>query len=216
MANALKSLLKKMPLPSSCCCDSRCTKCAVGNDAARAGQNSRKSSQQGWHTEKEKDAAEQEVQRLQQLLQVTRARTHATTVNDHEECDKKSSDDWDLVDYRLEDARIQTRHSTPLGSRAKVPTPQEGKAGPLEHSRLGIIGWIVYWSLLAYVNPDRGIPRMTCWRRSLKKGMSRSKTKGFGRDWSRLTMLHTSNRKKISCFGLNTPTRTKNLSRCFG
>ena len=33
-------------------------------------------------TEKEKDAAEQEVQRLQQLLQAKRARTHATTAND--------------------------------------------------------------------------------------------------------------------------------------
>jgi hypothetical protein len=32
--------------------------------------------------EKEKDAAEQEVQSLQQLLQTKRARTHATTVND--------------------------------------------------------------------------------------------------------------------------------------
>ncbi len=49
-------------------------------------------------TEKEKDAAEQEVQRLQQLLQAKRARTHATTANDHEECDKKSLDDWDLSD----------------------------------------------------------------------------------------------------------------------
>ena len=24
---------------------------------------------------------------------------------------------------------------------------QEGKVGPLEHSRLGLVGWIVYWSL---------------------------------------------------------------------
>ncbi len=48
--------------------------------------------------EKEKDDAEQEVQSLQQLLQVKRTRTHATTANDHEECDKKSSDDMDLAD----------------------------------------------------------------------------------------------------------------------
>ena len=38
--------------------------------------------------EKEKDAAEQEVQRLQQVLQAKRARTHATTANADEECEK--------------------------------------------------------------------------------------------------------------------------------
>ncbi len=89
------------------------------------------------HVEKEKDTVEQEVQRLQQLLQSKRPRTHATTVNDHEDCDKKSSDDWDLADYRREATRIQNLHSTPLGSRAEVPTPQEGKSVPLDHSRLG-------------------------------------------------------------------------------
>ena len=99
------------------------------------------------HVEKENDDGEQEVQRVQQLIQSKSARTHATTVNDHEDCDKKSSDDWDLADYRREAARIQNRRSTPLGSRAEVPTPQESKAGPLEHSRLGLVGWIAYWSL---------------------------------------------------------------------
>ena len=63
-------------------------------------------------TEKEKDVAEQEVQRLQHLLQDKRARTHFTTVNDHEECDRKSSDDWDLADYRREATRIQNHRST--------------------------------------------------------------------------------------------------------
>ena len=60
--------------------------------------------------------------RLQQLLQVKRDRTHATTVNDHDECDKKSSDDWDLADYRREFTHIQNHLSVPLGSRAEVPT----------------------------------------------------------------------------------------------
>ena len=96
------------------------------------------------HVEKEKDAAEQEVQRLQQLVQVKRARTHVTTANDHEDCDKKSSDDWDLADYLREATRIQNRHSTPLGSHAEVPTPQEDKPVPLEYSRLGLVGWIAY------------------------------------------------------------------------
>ncbi len=94
------------------------------------------------HEDKEKDTAEQEVQRLQQLLQTKRGRTHATTDNDHEECDKKSSDDWDLADYRREVTLIQNRRSTPLGSHTEVSTPQESKTGPL-----GLVGWIVYWSL---------------------------------------------------------------------
>ncbi len=72
---------------------------------------------------------------------------HATTVNDHEECDKKSSDDWDLDDYRRESTHIQNHRSTPLGSRVQVPTPKEDKEDPLEHSRLGLVGWIAYWSL---------------------------------------------------------------------
>jgi hypothetical protein len=97
--------------------------------------------------EKEKDAAEQEVQRLQQLLQAKRARTQSTTADDHEKCDKQSCDDWDLPDHRREDTRNQKHRSIPLGSRGQVPTPQEGKTGPLEHSLLGLVGWIAYWSL---------------------------------------------------------------------
>jgi hypothetical protein len=59
--------------------------------------------------EKEKDVTEQEVQRLQQLLQSKRTRTHDTTDNDHEECDKKSSDDMDLADHCRGATRIQNR-----------------------------------------------------------------------------------------------------------
>ena len=38
-------------------------------------------------------------------------------------------------------------HSTPLVSHREVPTLQEGKVVPLDHSRLGFVGWIVYWIL---------------------------------------------------------------------
>ncbi len=34
-----------------------------------------------------------------------------------------------------------------VGSRTDVPTPQKGQSGPLDHSRLGLVGYIVYWSL---------------------------------------------------------------------
>ena len=71
------------------------------------------------HVETEKDPVEQEVHRLHQLLQSKRPRTHATTVNDHEACDKKSSDDWDLADYRREATRIQNRRSQLLSALAQ-------------------------------------------------------------------------------------------------
>ena len=45
----------------------------------------------------------------------------------------------DIADYRREAARIQKRRSVALGSREDVPTPQKGKAGPLEHPRLGLV-----------------------------------------------------------------------------
>ena len=97
--------------------------------------------------EKEKDFTEQEVQRLQQLLQDKRSRTHVTTDNVHEECYKKSSDDCGLADYRRETTHIQKHHSVALDSHEDVPTPQKGHVGPLDftldHSRLGFVGWIV-------------------------------------------------------------------------
>jgi hypothetical protein len=98
-------------------------------------------------TEKENDAPQKEVPGLPRVMEPKRARTHVTTANDHEECDKKSSDDMDLADHRREATRIQNRRSVPLGTRVEVPTPQEGQGGPMEHSRLGLVGWIAYWSL---------------------------------------------------------------------
>ena len=34
-----------------------------------------------------------------------------------------------------------------IGSHGKVQTPKEGKTGSLDHSRMGFVGWITYWSL---------------------------------------------------------------------
>ncbi len=93
--------------------------------------------------EKDNDAAQKEVQELQRVMEPKRARTHAATADDDEECEKQSCDDWDLPDHRREVTRIQNRRSIPLGSRGEVPTPEEGKARPLEHSRLGLSGWMV-------------------------------------------------------------------------
>ena len=94
--------------------------------------------------EKENDAAQKEVQELQRVMEPKRARTQSATADDDEECEKQSWEDLDIADYRREATRIQNRRSIPLGSRGEVPTPQEGKASPLEHSRLGLLGWIAY------------------------------------------------------------------------
>ena len=53
----------------------------------------------------------------------------------------------DLTDHRRETTRIQNHRSVAIGSREDVPTPQKGQSVPLEHSRLGLVGWITYWSL---------------------------------------------------------------------
>ena len=52
-----------------------------------------------------------EMQRVEERYKEW-TRTHVTTTNDHEECDKRSSDDWDLADYRREATCIQNRLST--------------------------------------------------------------------------------------------------------
>jgi hypothetical protein len=90
---------------------------------------------------------QQVKKRAQAAQDRAKAAKDATTANDHEECDEQSSGDMDIADYRRETARIQKRRSVALGSREDVPTPQKGQAGPLEHPRLGLVGWIAYWSL---------------------------------------------------------------------
>ncbi len=120
----------------------------AAQDRAKAAQDQEKASKKvALEAEKDNDTAQKEVQELQRVMEPKRARTNATTGNDHEECDEQSSGDMDIADYRRESARIQKRRSVALGSREDLPTPQKGQAGPLEHSRLGLVGWIAYWSL---------------------------------------------------------------------
>jgi hypothetical protein len=97
--------------------------------------------------EKDNDTSQKELQEMQRVMEPKRDRTNTTTVNDHEECDEKSSGDMDITDYRREATRIQKRRSVALGSREDVPTPQKGQTDPLEYPRLGLVGWITYWSL---------------------------------------------------------------------
>ena len=95
----------------------------AAQDRAKAAQDQAKASKKvALEAEKDNDAAQTEVQELQRQMEPKRARTNATTANDHEECDDQSSGDMDIADYRREAARIQKRRSVALGSREDVPT----------------------------------------------------------------------------------------------
>ena len=73
----------------------------AAQDRAKAANND------ALQAEKEKDVAQKEVQELERELQPKRARTHAVTVDEDEECEKKTWDDWDLADHRREATLIQ-------------------------------------------------------------------------------------------------------------
>ncbi len=124
--------------------------CAHGNSQthAKVAQDQAKATKKvALKTEKDNDAAQKEVQDLQRVMEPKRARTNATTVNAHEGCDEQSSVDMDITDYRRETPHIQKRHSVAFDSREDVPTPQKGQTDPMDHPRLGLVGWIVYWCL---------------------------------------------------------------------
>ncbi len=84
---------------------------------------------------------------VQRMMEPKRTRTHTPSTHDDQNCEKQSSDDWDLTDYRRETAHIQNHRSVALDSLTDVPTPQKGQVGPVDHSHLSLVGYIVYWSL---------------------------------------------------------------------
>jgi hypothetical protein len=89
------------------------------------------------------EQAEQEVQTLQAQLHAKRARTEA---QEEEEQDDIEVGDWTLPKFRSEASRVQNRRNTKLGSRDTQPTYRSGGMGYLRHPRLGLIGWVAYWS----------------------------------------------------------------------
>ncbi len=113
----------------------------AAQDHSKASQDQAKvSNKVALQVEKDNDDAQKELQELQRVMEPKRSRTHTVTADDDEECEKQSCDDWDLPDHRREATRIQNHHSIPLGSHGEVATPEL-------HSRLGLVGWIAYWSL---------------------------------------------------------------------
>jgi hypothetical protein len=89
--------------------------------------------------EKDNDAAQKEVQELQRVMEPKRARTNATTANDHEECDEQSSGNMDIADYRRETARIQKRRCCARLSRRRSNST-ERSGGPAGASSTGACG----------------------------------------------------------------------------
>jgi hypothetical protein len=86
---------------------------------------------------------------LQTMMQLDQAKTRAKAANKvvlHVEKEKDTDEqEVERLQQLLQAKRART-HST-TASRSEVPTPKEGKTDPLEHSRLGLVGWIEYWSL---------------------------------------------------------------------
>jgi hypothetical protein len=80
----------------------------AAQDHAKAAQDQAKvANKVALQAEKDNDAAQKELQELQRVMEPKRARTHAATADDDEECEKQSCDDWDLPDHHREATRIQ-------------------------------------------------------------------------------------------------------------
>jgi len=94
--------------------------------------------------EKEKDAAEQAVAELKRQLQPKRARSDDHAGDAHEI--PAEVDNWDLRDHRQQATRVQNRRNVQVGSRQNQAKPRTGTDGFLHHTRLGLVGWISYWS----------------------------------------------------------------------
>jgi len=89
------------------------------------------------------EKAQEEVQRLKAQLHPKRARIEA---QEEEEDDIENVHDWSLTKHRSEATRVQSRRNTTMGSRDNTPTYRTRVEGYLWHPRLGLIGWVAYWS----------------------------------------------------------------------
>ena len=56
-------------------------------------------------------------------------------------------DNWDLRVHHRKTTRVQNRRNVEVRSLENQPKPHTGKDGFLCHTRLGLVGWISYWSL---------------------------------------------------------------------
>ena len=77
--------------------------------------------------EKEKDAAEKEVEELKRQLQPKRARAHDDAGDAHEM--PAEVDNWDLIVHRREETHVQHRRNVTLGSLHDQPKSHTSKDG---------------------------------------------------------------------------------------
>jgi hypothetical protein len=94
--------------------------------------------------EKEKDGVEQAVEELKRQMQPKRTHTHDDGGDAHEVLTEV--DNWDLSVHRREVTCVHNRRNVEVGSHENQPTPHTDKDGFLNHVRLGLVGWISYWS----------------------------------------------------------------------
>ena len=93
--------------------------------------------------EKMRHESEKEVILLQAQLHPKRARIDADA---GEEDEIENVGDWTLADHRREASRVQNRRNEKLGSRHESSNYRTGSLGYLQHPRLGLMGWVSYWS----------------------------------------------------------------------
>ena len=94
--------------------------------------------------EKEKDAAQLAVQELERELQAHCPKRARTAQQDDEPTE--AATEWDLSTFRREFTRVSGRRNIPITDRQHCLETRRGKYNFLNHPRLGLLGWMAYWS----------------------------------------------------------------------
>ena len=94
--------------------------------------------------EREKDAAQLAVQELEKELQSHCPKRARTAEQDDEPTAAVA--EWDLSTFRREFTRVSGRRNIPITDRQCCREPRRGKYNFLNHPRLGLLGWMAYWS----------------------------------------------------------------------
>ena len=94
--------------------------------------------------EREKDAAQQAVQELERELQFHCPKRARTAQQDDEPTEAVA--EWDLSTFRREFTRVSGRRNIAITDRQHCIETRRGKYNFLNHPRLGLLGWMAYWS----------------------------------------------------------------------
>jgi hypothetical protein len=94
--------------------------------------------------EREKDAAQQAVQELERELQSHCPKRARTAEQDDEPTEAVA--EWDLSTFRREFTRVSGRRNIAITDRQHCLETRRGKYNFLNHPRLGLLGWMAYWS----------------------------------------------------------------------